>query len=150
MFSSTSIFPVFTPDTNVKTPNLSTFIRDLKYSLQITERAVEIHLEYAKQFQLALSGKTDGISQEVRRLNTTTTVSSMSWCWRLRNKVNMLHIKLCRRHKVSALPLRTFIWQQHGPGRFSSRLVTKATRMLHLQLWPRIRVNPALNTELYW
>ena len=78
MFSSTSIFPVFTPDTNVKTPNLSTFIRDLKYSLQITECAVEIHLEYAKQFQLALSGKTDGISQEVRRLNTTTTVSSMS------------------------------------------------------------------------
>ena len=78
MFSSTSIFPVFTPDTNVKTPNLSTFIRDLKYSLQITECAVEIHLEYAKQFQLALSGKTDGISQEVRRLNTTTTVSGMS------------------------------------------------------------------------
>ena len=78
MLSSTSIFPVFTPDANVKTPNLSTFIRDLKYSLQITECAVEIHLEYAKQFQLALSGKTDGISQEVRRLNTTTTVSSMS------------------------------------------------------------------------
>ena len=38
------------------------------------------------------------------------------------------------RHKVSALLLKTLIWQQHGPRRYSSRLVSKATRMLHLQL----------------
>ena len=57
---------------------------------------VQIHLEYAKQFQLALSGKTDGISQkEVRRLNTPTTVSGMSWGWRLSNKVNMCYILDC-------------------------------------------------------